>query len=348
MKEWFQDGKEYRYIGPQIIVQDSVLKYIWHGVRTPWVNNCRTPNLDMMQAFDGKLHVWHQDYYTDTHGSFDCTLLWNWNGWNKFFEEVKEKPWYETTKTATKRAISIDDAIGFSNFTDRAHYKSTLMWSAQKTLERPSKDKCFILSTVTRHKEETKMTELQMCDKVIKMWTWLAGNPGKGKSGYERATGTDLEQYHAGCPACEYYREQNHSGCAACPLKSCYPRSAYDRWAKNDHSGAIEILTAFIERRAKLLCEKHDEEKLEKIGFDPAKNYVFVYKGGEPFILSSYQGGGFQWQSFENSGQCWTDPKDSGQEALDYVAKSGEVYEFTGCIPAMEFFLERRKGYEAI
>ncbi len=191
------------------------------------------------------------------------------------------------------------------------------------------------------------MTELEMCDKVIKMWTWLAANPGKGKDAYMRQTGEDLSHYRSECPACEYYRRQQHGECTACPLKACDTGSAYPRWLHGGHSGAIEILTAFIERREKLLCKKHEEKKPEKIVFDLSKNYVFVYEDGEPFILSSHQGReDFRWQNFENSGRCWTNPKDSGQGALDYVAERGKTYEFSGCIPAIEFFLEKRREYE--
>lgn len=83
-----------------------------------------------------------------------------------------------------------------------------------------------------------------------------------------------------------------------------------------------------------------------KLLFDGHKNYVLIDEDGEPFLLAETRPGMWGWMSFVNCVQAWS-TYDSGEEAVEDGIETGmEVCEFTGCIPAIEFFLEKRREYE--
>ena len=101
-----------------------------------------------------------------------------------------------------------------------------------------------------------------------------------------------------------------------------------------------------IEKEAEELRKILDGETV----FDSTKNYVFACQlDGEPYIMASNLDiGHYRFQSFKNLGTGWDDPAKTGQGCLDHHAKFGTIYEFDGCIPAVEFFLEKRREYEAL
>lgn len=94
-------------------------------------------------------------------------------------------------------------------------------------------------------------------------------------------------------------------------------------------------------------AEKLKEIIDEKIKFDVDKNYVFIDGDGIPYLMVvgnsvNY----FRFHSFTRAIQGFSSSKKTEQDCLDCHAKNGDIYEFDGCIPAIEFFLEKRKEYE--
>jgi len=89
----------------------------------------------------------------------------------------------------------------------------------------------------------------------IKMWSWLARNPGKSKEDYFKLYGINIEDYpheqywDANCPLCEYQINSGNDSCVSCPLNyislcsSGHAASAYVKWKYALANAKIKGLT---------------------------------------------------------------------------------------------------------
>ncbi len=114
-------------------------------------------------------------------------------------------------------------------------------------------------------------------------------------------------------------------------------------WAAEAHLELIE--SAGLSRRldkarakvARLEEQLAAETKPVYVRYDWRKNYVFVQESGIPYLMVKC-GGNFRFHSFEHAAHGWSTPKSSGQECLDYHAKSGTIHEFADSKDAIAFF----------
>lgn len=116
------------------------------------------------------------------------------------------------------------------------------------------------------------MTQVESLEWSIKLWLWLADNPGKKKidSPYPEVCGwTGL------CPLCQYVKElHNGDSCAECPMAGGWPSSqgtqpvcggrysAYGNWERSlDTRKGLKYDVSFF---ALVLVEAY-KERLEEL-----------------------------------------------------------------------------------